>query len=233
MITGFLAALLFAGCDHKTEPQSAVKVIGAMKNVMHKGELFGTIRLDTLVNTKGLYGLGPVEYLTGELLILNGVSYKSTVLSDGSMHVEKTNKVKAPFFVYTNVEKWKEVRIPSGKMNLKQLEDFIDAQTQNAVRPFAFRLTGKINDASIHVVNLPKGTKVSSPEDAHRGIANFELQEKSVEIIGFFSTEHKAIFTHHDTYMHAHLITADKRQMGHLEAVEFEGRDMKLYLQQH
>ena len=39
---------------------------------MWKGELSGTINLDTISNKKGLYGLGPESYLTGELLINNG-----------------------------------------------------------------------------------------------------------------------------------------------------------------
>jgi acetolactate decarboxylase len=56
-------------------------VAGAMKNVMWKGQLFGTIDLDTIFNKQHLYGLGPVEYLTGELLKL-GVM-KRTLLVRG------------------------------------------------------------------------------------------------------------------------------------------------------
>lgn len=50
------------------------------------------------------------------------------------------------------------------------------------------------------------------------------------EIIGFFSTEHKAILTHHDTYLHMHLITKDRQKMGHLDEVLFKKGMMKLYL---
>lgn len=85
------------------------------------------------------------------------------------------------------------------------------------------------DEAAIHIVNLPKGTKVSSPEDAHQGQRNFTIKNKAVELIGFFSIKHKAIFTHHDTYMHIHLITEDKKQMGHLDKLNIAMRTAKLF----
>jgi Heavy metal binding domain/Alpha-acetolactate decarboxylase len=91
---------------------SNVKIAGAMMNVMHKGELFGTILLDTIKNKKHLFGLGPIEYLKGEVLIVDGHSYISKVASDNTMTVDENYNVKAPFFVYENVEKWKQVNLP-------------------------------------------------------------------------------------------------------------------------
>jgi len=67
-----------------------VKVVGAMKEVMWKGKLSGTIDLDTLSNKQHLFGLGPVEYLAGEILIIDGKAYRSTVLTDSTMKVEET-----------------------------------------------------------------------------------------------------------------------------------------------
>jgi acetolactate decarboxylase len=49
-----------------------------------------------------------------------------------------------------------------------------------------------------------------------------------VEVVGFFSTEHKGIFTHHDSFLHMHLISSDEKEMGHLDELEIES--MKLYL---
>lgn len=214
----------------QSHPASAVKAVGAMKNVMWQGKLYGTINLDTITAKTHLYGLGPVEYLSGEILILDSVSYKSTIVNDSSVVVEQTFQVKAPFFVYANVGKWKEQTLPDTIQNLKQLEAYLDAITKNATRPFAFRLTGIVTSASIHVVNLPKGKEVRNPNDAHTGQKSYNLPEKAVEILGFFSTEHQAIFTHHDTYLHLHLITADKTMMGHLDEVTFKKGAIKLSL---
>jgi acetolactate decarboxylase len=110
------------------------------------------------------------------------------------------------------------------------LEIFLDAITTTSKRPFMFRLTGMVESANIHVVNLPKDSKVSSPDDAHKGQKNFIIENQPVEILGFFSTEHKAIFTHHDTFLHMHLMTADRKMMGHLEDAGFKKGEMKLYL---
>ena len=89
---------------------------------------------------------------------------------------------------------------------------------------------GTVEKASIHVVNLPKGSKVKSPEDAHKGKVNYNLSKKNCEIIGFFSTDHQTIFTHHDTFLHMHLITADRKKMGHLDDVFFKKNTMVLSL---
>lgn len=69
ILTVLLISMLFSCKKPSKNMNSDVVVVGAMKNVMWKGELGGIISLDTIKNKEGLYGLGPVSYLTGELLI--------------------------------------------------------------------------------------------------------------------------------------------------------------------
>ena len=248
VIVGILTIVIF-GCNSdqkKTnldETYTDINIVGAMKNVMWKGELGGSIRLDTISNKKGLYGLGPERYLTGELLINNGQSYVSKVTSDSTMTVEsdvtfetsdstviveKTFDVSAPFLVYANVTEWNEIELASNIKSIKDIEKLVDEKTTEFKRPFAFKLTGKISKAIIHIQNLPQGTKVSSPKEAHQGQTNYKLKDEEATIIGFFSTEHKGVFTHHDSNIHLHLITKDESKMGHLDELEIE--NMKLYL---
>ena len=196
---------------------SNVTIVGAMKNVMWKGQLYGNINLDKISNKEHLYGLGPVEYLSGELMIFDGKAYKSTVISTLSMKVEETFKTKAPFFGYANINQWYEQKLPDSIQTILHLENYLDKITKSAKRPFIFKIKGSIETAVIHIVNLPKGTKVSSPDQAHQGKTNYPIANEEVDILGFFSTEHKAIFTHHDTFLHMHLITSDKSKMGHLD----------------
>ncbi|GMN10183.1 hypothetical protein MTsPCn9_14020 [Croceitalea sp. MTPC9] len=213
---------------NKMETYPDIKIVGAMKNVMWKGELGSSIDLDTISDKNGLYGLGPVSYLMGELLIKNGKSYLSKVTSDSTMTVEKTIETSAPFLVYGNVTKWNEIDLPSDLKTIQDLEKFIDEKTSEFKRPFAFKLIGQVSSAIIHIQNLPQGTKVSSPDEAHLGQINYNIQNEDAEIIGFFSTEHKGVFTHHDSFLHMHLITKDESKMGHLD--ELEIGEMKLYL---
>lgn len=67
---------------------------------------------------------------------------------------------------------------------------------------------GTVASAVIHIQNLPLGTKVSSPEEAHQGQRNYLIEEESVEVVGFFSTKHQGVFTHHNSFVHMHLINA-------------------------
>lgn len=207
-----------------------VSIVGTMKNVMKKGELFATINLDSLSNKTHLYGMGPVEYLTGEITVLDGRSFKSTIQSNGEMKVEETFEVKAPFFGYTQIEKWEERQIPDSVHTIQQLENFLNASTRDRLLPYFFKLKGEVDFAKIHVVNLPKGSKVSSPEEAHVGQAVFSIKDKDAEIIGFFSTEHQTIFTHHSTFVHMHLITDDLLQMGHVDELNIVSQGVKLFL---
>lgn len=226
-----LAILILTSCTSKAQQTTnEVKIVGEMKNVMWKGQLYGNINLDTIANKTNLYGLGPVEYLTGEILIIDGKSYKSTVISDSTMKVEETYDIKAPFFGYTNIAKWTELTLPDNIQTIQQLEQYLDKETKSLPRPFMFKLSGTVEEATIHIVNLPKGSKVSSPDEAHKGQINYKIINEQSEIVGFFSTEHKAIFTHHDTFLHMHLITTDKQKMGHLDKVLFKKGTMKLYL---
>ena len=234
-----IGLLLFSilGCqspDSKIEstqnPTSDVKIVGAMKNVMWKGELAAVIHLDTIKNKIGLYGLGPIDYLRGELMIVDGKSYVSRVLSDSTMKLEETFDVQAPFFVYANNSNWTEEILGDDINGIKDLENYISEATKNKNRPFVFKLTGRIDEATIHIQNLAEGSTVSSPEEAHRGQVNYHLGKSEVEIVGFFSTAHQGIFTHHDSYLHMHLITSDKMQMGHLDEVLFTKGEMKLFL---
>ena len=207
-----------------------VKIVGQMKNVMWKGELYGNIDLDTIANKEHLYGLGPVEYLAGEILIIDGKCYKSTVVHNNKMEVEETFNIKAPFFGYANISNWSEQSLPDSILTIDQLEKYLYKKSENSTSPFLFKLKGEVKKVTFHIVNLPKGSKVSSPDEAHKGLMKFKLRNEKIEIIGFFSTAHKTIFTHHDTFLHMHLISLDRKKMGHIDDVFFKKGSFKICL---
>ena len=209
--------------------QEAVKISGSMHQVMQVGELFPTIDLDTIKTRTRLYGLGPVEYLRGEIMILDGKSYVSAVTAPSRMKVDSTFKAKAPFFVYTHVDAWDETTLPDSVIDDKSLENYLVKVGINLSKPFAFKISGSVVTAKIHVVNLPKGSAVKSSTDAHKGQVDFRVTNKSADVIGFFSMEHQGIFTHHSSYVHMHLLTRDKMLMGHVDALTLK-KGAKIYL---
>ena len=152
--SGLILLLLFQCKNAENDNSYAdVNIASAMRNVMWKGELEGKINLDTISNKKGLYGLGPVSFLQGELLINNGKSYVSKVTSDSTMIVEKTFDVSAPFFVYATVDEWEQIELPSNIKIIKEVENFIDNKTRERKRPFPFKLIGSVKSAPLSTIN--------------------------------------------------------------------------------
>lgn len=208
------------GIEKRSTEDTAVMIAGTMRDVMWRGKLEPIISLDTINLTNNLYGIGPEDYLKGEILINDGNVYVSRVKSDGSMEVIKTDKIGAPFFVYGSVSKWRDINLDNNIATLNDLEGFMDSIARSVNVPFAFKLSGQVKSAKIHIQNLAPGTNVTSPEEAHSGQTNYMLSDEEVEIIGFFSRNHKGVFTHHDSNMHMHLITKDEKKMGHLDELE-------------
>ena len=211
--------------------QNKIQISGAMKNVMRKGDLTSTIHLDTIKNKKGLYGLGPKEALKGELLIIDGKSYVSTMGTQGNIEMKETFDVKAPFFVFTNNDNWDVYDVPNTIKNGTDLEKYLIQLKGSYSLPFVFKLKGVFNQVDFHIQNLPDGTIVKSPKDAHTGQGKFQINKCEGEIVGFFSTSHQSIFTHHDSYIHMHYINDDRTEMGHIDHLLLDGfHEVKLYL---
>lgn len=226
----FATATLASCSGSLSQNNPEVAVVGAMKDVMWKGELHGKIYLDTLSDRSDLYGLGPLEYLKGEIMVLDGISYQSTVRPEGKILVDENSNIRAPFFAYARISEWHERMLPDSILTMKQLEAYLDAIKPPTEDPFMFKLSGVVDQAVIHVLNLPEGASVSSPAEAHQGQVDYSISDDEVDIVGFFSTAHQTIFTHHDTFLHMHLITKDQQQMGHLDEMQLQAGSATLFL---
>ncbi|MCF6223385.1 MAG: hypothetical protein L3J34_06610, partial [Flavobacteriaceae bacterium] len=62
---------------------------GALKNMMHKGDLSAKADLAEFDDTEHLYGLGALENLKGEILIMDGEAFISTV-ENGKLKINKS-----------------------------------------------------------------------------------------------------------------------------------------------
>lgn len=222
-VLGF--SIAWMGLVHLAPAQ--VVITGAMRNTMFNGQLAGLIGMDS-IRTPGTYGLGPLEYLRGELLVLDGHCYVSTATSDSTMRVDERRDVSAPFFVHQRVKGWMPVALPDSVTDLARLDAFLTVGYGALETPFAFKLLGIFKEVDVHIVDVPPGTDVHGPDDAHRGNKNYRISGAEAEAIGFFSTRHKAVFTHHDTNIHVHAITTDRGWMGHVEAITFDARAVRL-----
>lgn len=215
-----LSALVLTSLNTLAQ-NGTVIATGAMRNTMFNGQLAGLIRLDSIAQP-GTYGIGPVEFLRGELLLWDGHAYRSTAQGDSAMEVEQRPDSKAPFFVHQFVKEWTEIVLPDSITDLPMLDAFLTARFAALGKPFAFTLLGRISEVRAHIVDVTPGTVINGPDDAHRENKNYRLTDRTMDLLGFFSTRHKAVFTHHDTNIHVHAITADRDWMGHVEELRFQ-----------
>jgi acetolactate decarboxylase len=231
LLNGGIVIISLASCRSHQQPSSfeaEVKSVGAMRDVMQKGELFGRISLDTIAGKNHLYGIGPLAYLKGEILVADGRVYVATIGSDGSCSVKETFQVQSPFFVYANVERWNALTLRDTVQSIQQLESYLNEASHATPQPFAFTVKGVVESATFHVVNLPEGMEVRSSKDAQTNQKNFTLMNTNVELVGFFSTRHQGVFTHHDSFVHIHIITTDKTMSGHLDEMRLKKGTVKL-----
>lgn len=219
----FVVLILLPSSLYAQKIQPSVQLTGAMRNVMWKGELSGSIRLDTISPSDHLYGIGPMEGLRGEILVFDGITYVSRVVDGSRMKVDENAGVSAPFFAHAWISRWQETVLPDSIQDLSGLEKFLDKLRENDDSPTLFRLKGHFRAADIHVVDLPEGTVVRSPDDAHRGLRRYGSPGAlNADVLGFYSRRHKSVFTHHDTNIHLHLIDETRQWMGHVDTLCFD-----------
>ena len=222
-----LIFLIFFNSCNSVKEINNVKVIGKMSDVMWKGDLKGKIATDSL-NNKETYGLGPIEFLKGEIVVFEGQTYVSKVIDSVSHQVTKIPSVRAPFFVYSTNSDLKVVELTLDNYSLKEIEEQIDSVYKNYDQPLLIRIDGVFNKMKLHSVNLPEGKQVSSPDEAHQGLTQYELNGISGSLIGFFSRHHKAVFTHHDSFFHAHFISDDRQVLGHIDELDFNSSNVTI-----
>jgi len=194
---------------------------------MWKGDLKAKIATDSL-NNKATYGLGPVAFLKGEIVLFEGQTFVSKVVDSISHKVSKSPSASAPFFVYTTNSNLKTVNLPATYHTLQSIENYIDSVYKNYDQPLLIRIDGIFNKMKLHSVNLPKGKQVSSPDEAHLGLTQYDFKNISGSLIGFFSRNHKAVFTHHDSFFHAHFISDDRQVLGHIDELNFNASKVSL-----
>jgi acetolactate decarboxylase len=225
-----LFVFYIVSCTSSTST-STIKVVGKMRDVMWKGDLRGKIATDSL-NSKTTYGLGPIEFLKGEIVLFEGESYVSKVIDSISHEVNKVPSVRAPFFVYSSNSDLKMIEFNLGQYTLNELEEYVNLLYNNYDQPLLIRIDGIFDHIKLHSVNLPEGKKVSAPDEAHEGLTQYDFKNISGSLIGFFSRKHKAVFTHHDSFFHAHFISDDREVLGHIDETNFNSSKVTLKVSQ-
>lgn len=205
-------------------PAPEVKVAGAMKNIMMKGDLSAHLNFDTL-NKTNLYGLGPVAGLKGEIIVLDGKVY--TTSADGKKLKNAENEVSgAAMLVYSHVSKWKATTVEVVINSYAELESLVEkiaaSNGFDTDQPFPFKIIATPQKITYHVIDWKEG--VVHTMDNHNQFAYAgKMADSPVTMLGFYSKHHQSIFTHHTTFMHVHVLDDNTKTVGHLDESQIKG----------
>jgi acetolactate decarboxylase len=208
-----------------------VKYTGAMRRIMQQGDLSATVALDTLQReSENLYGLGAATGLKGEIIILEGKSYRSKITKN---HVvtEQADGITAALLVYANVDRWTKRKIGTPVNTEKKLEEEIEKMAvENSIdmsRAFPFLIKSRKGIINYHIIDWKEGVNHSA--STHSQYAKFDtLTNQNVTLLGFFSKNHKGVFTHHTSSVHIHVISDDKSIVGHVDETTLSDYDVML-----
>jgi len=200
-------------------PAWAVRWIGAQRDVL-AGDVSGAIDLATLAHLPHLYALGPREGLVGEVTVFDGRPSVSRVV-DGGMEIDASFDHRACFLAFAIVATWDEVALvhPIDSVAMLEARLLETALARGATAPFPIRVTGIAEHLELHVLDKLDGLR-HTPALHERAKVHFTVERSAVEVIGFWSRWHRAIFTPGDSDLHMHVRTLDDRTSGHLETIE-------------
>jgi alpha-acetolactate decarboxylase len=231
IITATIIVLLFSSCQN-TEKKAIVTEVnysGALRTIM-SGNIQAVLSLDSLSNKKHLYALGAVENLKGEIQIIDSKPSNSFVV-DSTLTIMDSYKLKAALLVYAEVDEWESFQIENitTKSDLEE-KVFETAKSQgvNIEKPFPFLLEGTAALLDWHVINWKEDDTIHNHKKHTESGLNGTLRNTEVEIIGFYSTKHKAVFTHHTTNMHMHFKTDDNSVAGHIDDIRISSLTLSL-----
>lgn len=230
-----LSTFLFS-CTSNEAVEEAVNVevmhYGALKNMMHKGDLSAKAQLADLKDMEHVYAIGAMEDLKGEIQIYDGQSF-NTCIADSAVKFDSDFSGGAALLVYAVVPEWQEMEVPSTVKTSVELEKFIAEQAKangiDITKPFPFMVEGKPAYFDWHVINWPEGDTEHSHQKHVESGMHGTVTNTPVELLGFYSDKHHRIFTHHTTNMHVHVKTVDGKLAGHMDDIQCaDGMVLKL-----
>ncbi len=227
-----LIVLSICFCNTTWAADIEVGYAGALKNFMHKGDLSAKYSLSELKNKNHVYALGAVENLKGEIQIFDG-SPTITFAKNGKVHFDNTYEKNASLIVYTQVAEWQGVSIPSDIITQSQFESYLKKAASdrglNIEKPVPFLIAGKSRFINWHVIDWDPTDKEHTHAKHINSGPHGKIENADALILGFYSNQHTAIFTHHSSDLHMHFITKDKALAGHIDDIKL-GHKMMLKL---
>ncbi len=203
----------------------AVRIDGTLHGVHALGMTDAIVQLADVVRP-GVYGLGALAGLAGEVTILDGEVVLARA-NGGLSVVSRTHSPKdgAALLVSAQVPRWRTFEIaadvsPDGVEAL--VEDLAAKAGLDTTRPFPFLIVGRLGPVQWHVVD-PTNQNETRPGltgcQAHAASGVRGEFEGGGTAIGFYSTNHGGVFTPPDRRVHVHFAADGEDVSGHVDAL--------------
>ena len=216
------------------------KHYGNFKHMMHSGETKGQVLLSELPVAAGVWGVGALAGLKGEIIQIDGKLLVSLGTDPkGSVQPPKAND-SAVLWASAKVTDWDSVKVPTD-MTQAQFETFVTQQATSRkldlTQPFIFRVTGNYAHLIWHVVtgerapgdapqkNGHGASAASGGHTGHGGHANSQSGMKlfrsplaAGQLVGVYSGDKlEGVITHPGEKFHLHYIDNDLKVSGHVD----------------
>lgn len=224
-----LAAL---GVGLATAQPAGFRHHGSFKHMVHSGDLSAKVQLAALEASPGVWGVGALAGLKGEVIQIDG----KLLVSPGTDPQGNVRPAAEPdaavLWASAKVAAWTPVVVPTD-MDQAQTEDFVRAQAKGRQidldQPFAFRITGSYSHLIWHVVTggKPAGAAAHGEQGhgGHGGHANqqagmkvFRSPQAEGQLVGIYSGARlEGVVSHPGERFHIHFVDAALKVSGHVD----------------
>ena len=196
-----------------------VRVIGEMRRMFTAHDIGANVDLVKMKSIPHLYALGPLAGLKGEITVQEGQVLVSQAHGKDAV-VSVVPNAKAVFLVYSTVHAWRQIGIPTNVVTDEDLASFLQSKLPAQSRS-PFLLRGIAARAQYHIQNYQGKAKDLTHEAHDKAKVLYDLSQTPVELVGFFTSreDDRGSFVHQGQTIHIHLISDDRKSVGHLESI--------------
>lgn len=214
-----------------------VEFAGKQDSVFETGKADPIMSLNSLKGKKGLYAVGPVDGLDGEITIFDSKPY-ITKVRGADYDVDHSLKHGAIFLVWTEQTAWRDIAVPADIQGYIDLQNFVKSQAAASCidvnKPFPFLISGTADEIKWHInVDKTDGHAITKELFA-KSKAGYVAKGERVDIIGFYSERHLGVFISKHApaikpdngarnAVHMHLVSRDGKAAGHVDDLTLGG----------
>jgi len=191
-----------------------------MQAALRDGQTQGRVSLSHAITRPHAYGVGALEGLTGEVVILDSQCWVAQPDDRGAVGVAREpGELRATLLAVAYVPAWSVAPIPRD-VGPYALDDCVrDLAVQHGLdpsRPFPFVIEGEFTALHAHVINGECPTRGNAGGD-HRPY-RLDRESASGTLVGIYAENSAGNLTHHDSRAHVHIImSGDSPVAAHVE----------------